>query len=96
MDASSLEIIHYPHPTLRHASKPITRVDDALRAVIKQMFPLMYEARGIGLAANQINLPLRVFIINLEASPSDGEELVFINPVISRAKGSDEKESRGQ
>ena len=68
------------------------RVDDQLRAVIKQMFPLMYEARGIGLAANQIDLPLRVFVINLAADPDEGEEHVFINPVISRPKGSDEKE----
>lgn len=68
------------------------RVDDQLRAVITQMFPLMYEARGIGLAANQIDLPLRVFILNLAAEPKEGEELVFINPVVSRHKGSDEKE----
>lgn len=92
MDPSSLEIIHYPHPTLRHKSKPIVRVDDALRDVIKQMFPLMYEARGIGLAANQINLPLRLFVLNLAADPAEGEELVFINPVVSRPKGMDEKE----
>ena len=92
MDASSLEIIHYPHPTLRHKSKLIARVDENLRAVIRQMFPLMYEARGIGLAANQIDLPLRVFIINIEADPMEGEELVFINPVISHPKGMDEKE----
>lgn len=92
MDPSSLEIIQYPHPTLRHESKSIARVDDKLREIIKQMFPLMYEAHGIGLAANQINLPLRVFVINLAADPLEGEEHVFINPVISRPKGSDEKE----
>ena len=92
MEPSSLKIIHYPHPTLRHKSKRIVRVDDALRAVIKQMFPLMYEARGIGLAANQIDLPLRVFVINLASDPIEGEEHVFINPVISHQKGLDEKE----
>jgi peptide deformylase len=92
MDAKSLEIIHYPHPTLRHEAKPIQRVDSELREVIRRMFPLMYEARGIGLAANQVNLPLRVFVINLAADPKEGEELVFINPVISRPKGTDEKE----
>ena len=68
------------------------RVDDALRAVIQQMFPLMYEAKGIGLAANQVDLPLRVFVINLAGDPNEGEEHVFINPVISRPKGNDEKE----
>lgn len=92
MDPSSLEIINYPHPTLRHKSKPIVRVDDTLRAAIKQMFPLMYEAKGIGLAANQVDLPLRFFVINLAADPEEGEEFVFINPVISKPKGLDEKE----
>ena len=92
MDPSALEIVHYPHPTLRYKSKPIARVDDNLRAVIQQMFPLMYDAHGIGLAANQIDISLRVFIINLAADPNEGEEHVFINPVISRAKGVDEKE----
>lgn len=92
MDPSSLEIIHYPHPTLRYKAKPIVRVDNELRAVISAMFPLMYEARGIGLAANQVDLPLRVFVINLAAEPSEGEEYVFINPVISRPKGMTEKE----
>ena len=92
MDLSSLEIIHFPHPTLRYESKPVVRVDDNLRAMVQQMFPLMYEARGIGLAANQVNLPLRLFVINLAAEPDEGEELVFINPVVSRPKGSDEKE----
>ena len=92
MDSSALEIIHYPHPTLRHASRPIQRVDDELRNIIRQMFPLMYEARGVGLAANQIDLPLRVFITNLEVEPEEGEERVFINPVISQPKGIDEQE----
>lgn len=92
MDLSALEIIHYPHPTLRHTSRPIQRVDDELRDIIRHMFPLMYEARGVGLAANQIDLPLRVFITNLEVEPEEGEERVFINPVISQTKGIIEQE----
>ena len=92
LDPTKLEIIHYPHPTLRYKSKPIARVDANLREAIKAMFPLMYEARGIGLAANQVDLPLRVFVLNLEAKPDEGEELVFINPTISKPKGTDEKE----
>lgn len=56
------------------------------------MFDLMYEANGVGLAANQVDLPLRLFVVNLAAKPDEGEELVFINPVVSRPKGSDERE----
>ena len=72
-----MEIVTYPHPTLRYKSKPIRRVDADLRAIVREMFDLMYEAGGIGLAANQVDLPLRMFIVNLAGNPSDGEEMVF-------------------
>jgi peptide deformylase len=87
-----LQIITYPHPTLRHKSKPIRRVDAELRQIVRTMFGLMYENKGIGLAANQVDLPLRLFIVNLKADPHEGEEMVFLNPVISFPKGSDEAE----
>jgi peptide deformylase len=90
-----LQIITYPHPTLRRVSKPLRRVDAELRQTIRQMFDLMYEAKGIGLAANQVDLPLRLFIVNLEARPDAGEELVFINPVISLPRGGSEEAEEG-
>jgi peptide deformylase len=86
------KIIHFPHPTLRHESKTIKRVDAELRKIIREMFDLMYLSEGIGLAANQVDLPLRLFVVNLEAKPDEGEELVFINPVVSHPKGSEEAE----
>lgn len=89
---NELKIIQYPHPTLRHVSKPLKRVDAQLRDMIKQMFPLMYAAKGVGLAANQVDLPYRFFIVNEKSDPEKGEELVFINPVLSRHKGSAEAE----
>ncbi len=52
----------------------------------------MYEAKGVGLAANQVDLPFQLFIINEKADPIEGEELVFINPVIQKPKGREEKE----
>jgi len=88
-----LRIIQYPHPTLRRLSKPLTRVDDELRRIVAEMFELMYEAKGIGLAANQVDLPYRMFILNLEGNPSKPElERVFLNPVLSHPKGSSEAE----
>jgi peptide deformylase len=92
MDRSPLKIVNYPHPTLRHESKPVKRVDADLARMVSEMFQLMYASRGIGLAANQVDLPLRFFIVNLAANPQEGEELVFINPVISRPKGNEESE----
>ncbi len=88
-----MRIIEYPHPTLRHVSRPLKRVDAELRQIVAQMFDLMYEAKGIGLAANQVDLPYRLFIVNLEGDPeARDEEMVFINPVISKPKGQKEQE----
>ena len=84
-----MKIVQYPHPTLRHKSKPVRRVDDDLRASVREMFDLMYEAKGIGLAANQVDRPYRLFVINLTSNPDEpDEEHVFINPVLSLPKGS--------
>jgi peptide deformylase len=89
----ALEIIHYPHPTLRHVSKPLKRVDAELRAMIAEMFELMYEHEGIGLAANQVDLPYRVFVCNIEGDPKAKDaECVFINPVIIKGSGQHERE----
>ena len=87
-----MEIIEYPHPTLRHQSKPLRRIDAPLRQTVAEMFRLMYEAEGIGLAANQVDLPYRLFVLNVSEERQEDTELVFINPVISRAKEPDEKE----
>ena len=89
----SLEIIHYPHPTLRHRSKPIKKVDAELRAIVAEMFELMYKHEGVGLAANQVNLPYRLFVTNDEGDPKIKEaECVFINPVLSKGRGQVEDE----
>jgi peptide deformylase len=92
LDPATLQIVTFPHPTLRHTSKLVRRVNAELRSTVRRMFELMYEARGVGLAANQVDLPLRLFVLNLKSEPEEGDELVFINPVISRPKGSDEAE----
>lgn len=92
MDKAPLQIVCYPHPALRHKSKPIKRVDADLKRIIHEMFTLMYAANGIGLAANQVNLPFRLFVVNLAATPDEGEELVFLNPVLAQPKGNEEYE----
>jgi peptide deformylase len=89
---NDLKIIQYPHPTLRHASKPLVRVDAELRETIKRMFELMYQAKGVGLAANQVDLPYRFFVVNTESDPAKGQEMVFINPTLSHQKGLAEAE----
>jgi peptide deformylase len=88
-----LQIIHYPHPTLLRVAKPLRRIDAELRKIVAEMFELMYEHRGIGLAAPQVNLPYRLFVVNETGDAKQSEhERVLINPVLSKPKGSAEDE----
>jgi peptide deformylase len=89
----TLHVVHYPHPALRHASRPLKRVDAELRRIVGEMFDLMYEHEGVGLAANQVDLPYRLFVANMEGKPEAKEsECVFINPVLSGGRGQNEDE----
>ena len=87
-----LRIVKYPHPALRHESKPLRRVDGELKSTVREMFNLMYAQKGIGLAANQVDLPYRFFILNTGGDPETGEEYVFLNPVIVKRSGTVEAE----
>lgn len=88
-----MEIVKYGHPSLRWKAKPLTEISPEFKATVAKMFELMYEARGIGLAATQVGLPYRFFIVNTTADPAEkDEELVFINPEIIRKKGNVEGE----
>ncbi len=90
---SDLQIVLYPHPALKWKSRDVTRIDAQLRQWVADMFRLMYEAKGIGLAANQVALPYRLFVINPTGDPDQPEhEQVFINPEIIRRNGSAEAE----
>lgn len=90
-----MNIVQYPHPSLRFQARPVTRVDDALRGAAARMLELMYEAKGVGLAATQVALPWRMFVYNPTADPEQRElERVVLNPVIQEKRGSQD-ESEG-
>ena len=73
-----LNILEFPDPRLRTVAKPVGVVDDDLRQLIDDMFETMYAAPGIGLAATQVNVHLRLVVMDLSEDKS--EPLVFINP----------------
>lgn len=84
-----MDIVHFPHPALRFKSGDVTQIDDRFRAVIREMFELMYSSGGVGLAANQVGIPLRFFVFNPSGEREEREgEQVFINPVIRNRRGS--------
>lgn len=91
-----MQVVKYPHPVLKMVCKPLRKVDAELKAMILEMFPLMYETKGVGLAANQVGLPYRFFIMNPtgDAERKD-QEYVFINPEVTLGAGKPEEDEEG-
>lgn len=83
-----LPILEVPDPRLRRISEPVAEVTDEIRALIADMFETMYAAPGIGLAAAQVDRPIRLLVMDLGDGPADAEgkptrnPRVFINPEI--------------
>lgn len=85
----NVKIVKYPHPALRFAAKPITQIDKQLRLLAGRMLELMYEQKGLGLAAPQVAVPVHLIVMNFEGDPArKDQECVAINPVIIDRKGS--------
>ncbi|MEO1044795.1 MAG: peptide deformylase [Pseudomonadota bacterium] len=79
-------IVEVPDPRLKTVSKPVEVFDDALKTLVGDMFDTMYDAPGIGLAAIQVGVPLRVLVIDLQEPDENDEPVkdprIFINPEI--------------
>jgi peptide deformylase len=67
------EILEVPDPVLKQVSAPVTAFDDELRVLVDDMFETMYDAPGIGLAAIQVGIPLRVLVIDLQPEDEGAE-----------------------
>lgn len=67
------EIIEVPDPRLKTVSKPVEAFDGELKTLVEDMFETMYDANGIGLAAIQVGVPLRVLVIDLQEPDPDAE-----------------------
>jgi len=78
-----LKIRTNPDPVLRRKAKKIAAVDASIRKLIDDMIETMQEAYGVGLAANQVGVPLRIVVIQVP----EQEVLVLVNPVIVETKG---------
>jgi len=74
------DIIILPDKRLRMASKPIARIDSEVRRLVADMFETMYEAPGIGLAAIQVGIPMRVVTMDLSKREAAAEPRTFVNP----------------
>jgi peptide deformylase len=89
-EPASLALVLYPHPVLTSVSKDVQKFDGWLKAVVERMKDLMVEHKGVGLAAPQVGLPLRIFVAAESAKREEAK--VYVNPVITDEEGSEEGE----
>ena len=87
-----LPLVHTPNPVLRRKTKQVKNIDRRVRKLVDDMIETMHDANGVGLAANQVGVSLRVAVIQL---PEDEEPRVLINPKVLRADGEREWEGEG-
>ena len=82
-----LEITKYGHPVLETVAAPITDFGAELRKLVDDMFETMYSAKGVGLAAPQVNVSKRLTVIDVSSGTKPEDKLVLINPEIVRLDG---------
>ena len=81
IDAENCQLTHYPARVLAGPAEKVEKIDDNIRRLIEKMAEIMRQSGGIGLAAPQIGVPLRIFIIAIETSGQDLK--VYINPTVT-------------
>ncbi len=81
------EILIWPDPVLKQKSKPVAKVDDSIRTLVKDMFETMYASAGVGLAAPQVGVLQRVIVLDTTPSQPESRPMVMINPELIGLEG---------
>jgi peptide deformylase len=89
---ATIPIRTLPDPVLRQKAKKIARLDPSIQKLIEDMIETMHEANGVGLAAPQVGVSLRMVVIRLPEE--DAEDIVLINPEIIKRSGERELDER--
>lgn len=84
---SVLEIRKYGNPVLREEAQLVTEIDDQIQKLIDDMIETMYAAPGVGLAANQVGVAIRLMVIDLTVGDDPSQVYTFINPEIFDSEG---------
>jgi len=85
-------IVRYGDPVLHAPSAPVETIDDSIRALFDDMIATMYAAPGIGLAAPQIGVPLRVIVIDLSVGEDPAQVIRLVNPEFVEREGEQKHE----
>ena len=80
---ATLPVVSYPDPLLRRKAKKVSNIDSSVQRLINDMVETMHQVRGVGLAAPQIGVPLRVIVIELPGE----ETIAMVNPEIVKRSG---------
>jgi len=83
------KIITFPNPVLREKAKKITVFDDELKRLAADMGETMYDAPGVGLAANQIGIARQIIVVDISREENEKKYIALVNPVISDGEGSE-------
>lgn len=89
-DPQKLRIELYPNPVLKKACSPVDRFDDELQRFAEGLIELMQKAKGVGLAAPQVGVPIRLFVCNTTGEPADTR--IHVNPRFTELTGAAEME----
>jgi peptide deformylase len=81
IDIEKCQITHYPAEVLAGRAHPVEKIDESIRQLVKKMTDIMLENKGVGLAAPQAGVPLRLFIISLDGTKENVK--VYINPTVT-------------
>ncbi|MEW6041963.1 MAG: peptide deformylase [Elusimicrobiota bacterium] len=84
---SVFEVLKYPSPVLLKKTKPLTEITAETIKIIKKMIETLKKANGIGLAANQVGIPLKILVISCPDKNNKKNEVVLINPCIIKKWG---------
>src|SRR6202165_5649418 len=84
---SLLKIVTWPNPILDAPGKPVTMFDDDLKKLVNNMFETMYSAPGVGLAAVQVGVPKRLFVMDCSGGKDPSQRVVMINPEVVGIEG---------
>ena len=82
-----LKIVNYPVPVLLQVGKPVTEFNSELKLLVENMFETMYTAGGVGLAAPQIAVSQRLFVMDCSGGEDESQKIAVINPEIVHAEG---------
>ena len=80
-------ILRYGDEMLHNAAAPVSEITPDIRRLIDDMVQTMYAAPGVGLAATQVGIPLRIFVADVSGGRLSGDLLAFINPELVEADG---------